>query len=438
MLAAPGTPAAAREEEVVTATGEAVTLIVVGAGERGRRYAELAMQQGARVTAIADPNPVRLARLAEIAGVPAERCCRDWSDLAAMGRLATGAVVATPDHLHRDPAVALLGQGYHVLLEKPMAPDAAAARAIVAAADVSGSQLVVAHVLRYQPITRTVESLLGHDGIGEVISVQHLEPIGDWHFTHSYVRGNWRNEAGSGPLLLTKACHDIDWLSHIVGSRATRVSSFGSRFEFRPERAPDGAGERCLDCAIETDCPFSAKRQYLGALDRADPWTWPVSVVTDIQTRDALEAALWSGPYGRCVYRCDNDVLDHQVVNLEYESGVVAGFTLSAFTPMAGRKTRIGGSRGHLEVGDGRVELYRFLDRSVETIVPSGSEGTGPGSDSGHAGGDEGLVRAFVGALADGDWSRVPTDGHASLRSHLVVWAAEEARVSGQVVHLAE
>ena len=420
------------------ATGEAAAVVVVGAGQRGTRYAELALQQGTRVVAVADPNPIRRERLAGMAGLPAERRYQDWADLAAMGRLAAGAVVATPDHLHRDPAVALLGLGYDVLLEKPMAPDAAGAREIVAAADSSGSHLVVAHVLRYQPMTRLVESLLGADGIGEVIAVQHLEPIGDWHFTHSYVRGNWRNERESGPLLLTKACHDIDWLSHIVGARPKRVSSFGGRFEFRPERAPTGAGERCLDCAVEADCPFSAKRQYLGALDGDDPWPWPVSVVTDIHTRDALETALRSGPYGRCVYRCDNDVLDHQVVNIEYGSGVVAGFTLSAFTPMEGRKTRIGGSRGHLEIGDGRAQLYRFLDRSVETLVPPGLAGDGHAADRGHAGGDEGLVRAFVGALADGDWSRVPTDGHASLRSHLVVWAAEEARLSGRVIQLAE
>jgi hypothetical protein len=223
-----------------------------------------------------------------------------------------------------------------------------------------------------------------------------------------------------------------------VGSRAIRVSSFGGRFEFRPERAPEGAGDRCLDCAVEAACPFSAKRQYLGALDRPDPWAWPVGVVTDTHTLEALEAALRSGPYGRCVYRCDSDVLDHQVVNVEYESGVVASFMLTAFAPMEGRKTRIGGSRGHLEVGDGRVEVYRFLDRSVETLVPLGLAGDGPATDGGHAGGDEGLVRAFVGALADGDWSRVPTDGHASLRSHLVVWAAEEARLAGRVVQLAE
>jgi predicted dehydrogenase len=420
------------------ATGEAATLVVVGAGQRGTRYAELALQQGARVVAVADPEPIRRERLAALAGLPPERCYRDWVDLAAMGRLAAGAVVATPDHLHREPAVALLGLGYDVLLEKPMAPDAAGARQIVAAADASDSHLVVAHVLRYQPITRLVESLLGDGGIGEVISVQHLEPIGDWHFTHSYVRGNWRNERESGPLLLTKACHDIDWLSHIVGSRALRVSSFGGRFEFRPERAPAGAGERCLDCAVEADCPFSAKRQYLGALDRPDPWAWPVGVVTDIHTREALEAALWSGPYGRCVYRCDNDVLDHQVVNVEYESGVVASFMLSAFTPMGGRKTRIGGSRGHLETSDGGVQVYRFLDRSVETLAPLGLAGDGSPADGGHAGGDEGLVRAFVAALADGEWSRVPTDGHASLRSHLLVWAAEEARLGSRVVQIAE
>jgi len=294
----------------------------------------------------------------------------------------------------------------------------------------------VAHVLRYQPVTAAVKSLLGPDGIGEVVSVQHLEPIGDYHFTHSYVRGNWRNEAESSSVLLAKSCHDIDWLSHIVGSRAVRVSSFGGLYEFREERAPEGAAERCLDCPIEPDCAFSAKRLYLDAIERGDPWAWPTTVVSDVHTRDALESALRTGPYGRCVYHSDNDVLDHQAVNIEYASGAIASFLLSAFTPMGGRRTRIGGTLGHLDVADGTVQLYRFIDRSTAAFTATDPAGTGSSADDGHDGGDGGLIRAWLQALSTGDWSSVPTDGRASLETHRIVWAAEEARLSGRVVTL--
>lgn len=411
-----------------------VSLIIVGAGQRGMRYAQLAMAQGARVVAVADPVPARRERLGDAAAIPPRWRVADWAELVDLDRIADAAVISTPDHLHTGPAVALLELGYDVLLEKPMAPSAAEAHRIVAAADASGAHLVVAHVLRYSSVTRAVEALLGADGIGEVVSVQHLEPVGDWHFSHSFVRGNWRNERQSGPVLLTKSCHDIDWLSHIVGSPAVRVSSFGGLLEFRPERAPAGAGERCLDCAVEADCPFSARRLYLGALDEPEPWTWPVTVVTDEHTREALEAALRDGPYGRCVYHCDNDVLDHQVVNIEYESGAVASFMLSAFTPMAGRKTRIGGTRGHLDIVGNAMELYRFLDGSTATVEMPGLAHPGEAPSSGHDSADEELVRAFLAALRGGDWSALPTDAHESLRTHQVVWAAEAARRSGQVV----
>jgi predicted dehydrogenase len=418
------------------ATHEPVTLVVVGAGQRGATYARLAVRQGARVVAIADPDRERLAGLADELGVAHEARFEGWQALTAAGRLASAAVVATPDRLHRDPAVELLRQGYDVLLEKPMAPTEADATEIVEVAERHRVSLTVAHVLRYQPVTRAVESFLRPDGIGEVVSIQHLEPVGDYHFTHSYVRGNWRNERESSSVLLAKSCHDIDWLSHIVGSRAVRVSSFGGLYEFRPDRAPDGAGDRCMDCQVEPSCPFSAKRLYLGAVQGDKPWTWPTTVVSDVHTHEALESALWSGPYGRCVYRSDNDVLDHQAVNIEYESGVVASFLLSAFTPMGGRRTRIGGTRGHLEVDDSGLQLYRFIDRSTTSFAVADVAGGGPATDEGHGGGDAGLIKAWVEALETGDWSSVPTDGRASLDSHRIVWAAEEARIGGRVVSL--
>lgn len=415
---------------------DGIRLAVVGAGDRGTLYARLALERGARIVSVADPNLVRRDRLAELADVPVERRFDSWQQLLEHEPAATAAIVATPDDLHHEPAIALLGRGYELLLEKPMARSEAEAIAIVEAAEAAGRHVVVAHVLRYQPVTQAIMSLLGGDGIGEVVSVQLLEPIGDYHFTHSYVRGRWRNEAESNPVLLAKSCHDIDWLSHVIGQRAVRVSSFGSLVEFRRDRAPDGAADRCLDCAVEDACPFSATKVYLDPLDRGAPWGWPVSTITDEPSRDAVVRALREGPYGRCVYGCDNDVPDHQVVNIEYEQGATASFMLSAFTPMAGRKSRIGGTRGHLDVVDDTIELYRFVDRSVTRVEAAERVAAVPVPESGHHGGDGALIDAFLRALDTGDWTAIRTDARASLETHRIVWAAERARRSNSVVEI--
>jgi predicted dehydrogenase len=416
--------------------GDRVTLAVVGAGNRGTRYTRLAIERGARIVAVADPNPIRRDRLAEVGDVPPEQRFGSWEQLVEHGPMASAAIVATPDHLHHEPAIALLGQGYDLLLEKPMARREEDAVAIVQAAEAAGRRVVVAHVMRYQPVTRAIMSLLGDDGIGEVVSVQLLEPIGDYHFTHSYVRGNWRNEADSTPVLLSKSCHDIDWLAHVIGQRASRVTSFGGLREFRSSRAPEGAADRCLDCGVEATCPFSAKKVYLDPLDRGATWDWPVSTIADEASRESVVRALRDGPYGRCVYRCDNDVPDHQVVNVEYENGATASFMLSAFTPMAGRKSRIGGTRGHLDVVDDTIEMYRFIDRSVTRIDVSQSAASGSMSESGHQGGDGALIDAFLHALSTDDWSVVPTNARVSLDTHRVVWAAERARRTNTVVDI--
>ncbi len=273
----------------------AVSLVIVGAGQRGLRYAQLAMAQGARIVAVADPESARRDRLGDAAGVPTQQRVRDWTELVALDRFADAAVVSTPDHLHTDPAVAFLELGYDVLLEKPMAQHEADAHRIVAAADASGAHLVVAHVLRYAPVTRAVEALLGDHGIGEIVSVQHLEPVGDWHFTHSYVRGNWRHEAASGPVLLTKSCHDIDWLSHIVGSPAARVSSFGGLYEFRLRARPGGSGRALLRLRGRGRLSLLRLALLPGRARRCRP----VDVAAHRRDRESHEGGAGGGPAGR-------------------------------------------------------------------------------------------------------------------------------------------
>jgi predicted dehydrogenase len=183
--------------------------------------------------------------------------------------------------------------------------------------------------------------------LGEIVGVEHLEPVGWWHFAHSFVRGNWRRLDGSGPMLLTKSCHDLDWLRYIVGRSAVAVASRGGLHHFTPANRPAGAADRCLDCAVEPTCPYSAVRLYVGSLGDPVRERWPLSIVTTDLTEAGMRQALRDGPYGRCVYSCDNDVVDHQVVTVDFEGGVTATLTVSAFTPMGRRRTRIMGTPGY-------------------------------------------------------------------------------------------
>ncbi|WP_371778622.1 Gfo/Idh/MocA family protein [Streptosporangium subroseum] len=412
-----------------------VTLALVGAGLRGRSYARHALSAGTgRVVAVAEPDPYRRESTAAEFGIAPEHVYADWSDLAAAGRLADAVIIATQDRLHTGPAVRLADLGYHILLEKPMATSEREASEIADAARRNGIMLAVCHVLRYTPYTRTLKRLLDEGRIGRLVSVQHLEPVGWWHHAHSFVRGNWRREDTSAPMLLTKSCHDIDWLVHLFGETPAKISSFGGLTHFRAEERPPGAADRCVGCSIEPDCPYSAKRLYLGCLGDPGREFWPLSAVTEKHTEADVLEALRTGPYGRCVYACDNTVVDHQVVNMEFPGGATCSFTMSAFTPMEHRRTRLLGTHGYID-GDGHtLRLVDFRTGGEESI--DGRTGSGPSAADGHGGGDEALTDAFLAAVSTGDPTLLSSDAAASLATHRVVWAAERARTTNTVVHL--
>lgn len=407
---------------------------VIGVGDRGLRYARLLHDHGlARVVAIADPSRERRELAGSVLGIADRARYADWGDLLDQTGDADAALVATRDHDHFAPTMAALAAGHHVLVEKPMAATEAECVQMVEAAERAGVLLAVCHVLRYTRYTRALMDVLDGGLLGDVIGVEHLEPVGWWHQAHSYVRGNWRREDESTFMLMAKSVHDLDWLGMVVGRPALRVSSFGSLAHFRPEHAPEGAGDRCVDCAVEPTCPYSAPRLYLGCLQDSDPEPWPLSVVTSARTRVGVLTALATSPYGRCVYRCDNDVVDHQVVGIEYDGGATASFTMMAFTRHIFRQTRVFGSHGSL-VGDGHTLSttdFRTGDRARIEVAQTG----GPGADAGHGGGDEGLVRAFTTALRTGDTGLL-VPARESLAAHQLTWAAERARRSSSVVQL--
>jgi predicted dehydrogenase len=413
----------------------AVSLVVLGGGNRGMAYARHALALGARVAALAEPRPERRQAFREAFGLEERALFAHWRDLLEAPRLGEAAIVALPDRLHAEAAIALMEKGYHLLLEKPIAPTWEEVLQVAEAKARTGRIVALAHVLRYTPYARRLKELLEEGAIGEVVSVQHLEPVGHWHFAHSYVRGNWRKEAESSPFLLAKSVHDLDWLLFLMPGEVARVASFGGLYHFRPERKPKGAAERCLLCPeeVERACPFSARRIYLEAYERGERG-WPLDVVAFPVTRENLERALAEGPYGECVYLGKNDVADHQVVALEYRDGRTASFHAEGLSRMRFRETRLFGTGGE-NWGDGRfIRIFDFVKGEGTLDLEVEAEGS---IRTGHGGGDMGLMADFVLAVEREDPSGLEPFEEA-LYAHRLTFLAEEARRAGRVVEVEE
>lgn len=425
---------------------ESVTLAVIGCGQRGNAYAIYALQnpEACKIVAVAEPRPEPRRRFADRYKVDNTLTFNSWQDLHAASvetiktvgkRLADGVIIAVQDHLHVEVALAFAEQGYHILCEKPMATSLKDCIMIEEAIKKSGIIFGMGHVMRYSPYSQEISKIVRSGVLGKLINLVQVEPVGHYHFAHSYVRGNWAREKDSSFSLMTKSCHDIDIICHWFGAvKPKRVSSFGSLQHFRSSAKPIEAGDidRCLDCPIERECPYSAKKIYLDRVSRGET-RWPVSVlVNDVPDIENITQALKTGPYGRCVYECDNDVCDNQVVNLEFENGETASFTMVAFTSaICDRQLRMHFTHGEI-IGDMSTFTVTDFRQNKKTTHRPKDEG------GGHGGGDTGLIRTFVEAVRVGDQKVLGTDVEEVLKSHLTVFAAETSRRDGKVVDCIE
>ena len=403
-----------------------ITAVVLGAGSRGVNYANYALKypQELQIVAVAEPRKDRREQFAEAFHVSPERCFDSWMALLEQPKLADVAFVCTLDDDHMGPALAALEKGYHILLEKPMSNREEECVAIEAAAAKAGKHMAVCHVLHYTPFYQTLKGLIDSGEIGEVTVATQIENVAYWHQAHSFVRGNWRNSKETSPMILQKCCHDIDILLWLTGKNCKNVSSFGSLRHFTSENAPAGAPERCLDgCPHAQECLYYAPKLYL-----TGETGWPVDVLTTDLTEKGITKALQEGPYGRCVYHCDNDVVDRQVVNMELEDGVICNLIMSAFTANCCRQLKILGTRGQIQadMGTNEIWLHPFGGESRKIEVPK--------ADSGHGGGDYGLIRDFLTVLREGGESR--TSAKVSLQSHLICFAAEKSRRERKVAQM--
>lgn len=420
---------------------------MIGAGSRGATvYGAFARQNPHRfqVVAVAEPRADRRSAMARDHEIPAERCWEDWRPLLLQPPLAPVAVIATQDRDHVECAVALMAHGYDLLLEKPMDVTAEGCRRLVAAAREHGRLVIVAHTMRYTPYFRLLKRLCQARVVGQVATVRHFEPVNYWHQAHSFVRGHWRNSQQAAPMILAKSCHDLDLVCWLLDQTPTRVASFGNLLHFKPENRPAEATDRCLDCPLAAaQCPYSASRFYLGLMAQGQTG-WPLDVLTDDLTPAGVTRALREGPWGRCVYACDNDVVDHQVVAMEFASGVSATFTMTAFTDARFRETEILGSHGQLK-GDGlRLNFLPFAVPPPDSDWMADAEKQADGSflwdvsnvpTDGHNGGDHGLMEFLYACCQDRAAALQLPLPEEALRGHLLCFHAEQARLEGRVVN---
>lgn len=419
-------------------TSTPLRIAILGCGARGFTYAQLMAKHPDRfaLVAAADLNPARVERIRRLANRPDFASFDSGDSLLGAGRLADVLVIATQDHDHFGPCRRAIELGYHVQLEKPIAIRPDQAIEIERLARAHRRRVLVCFVLRFAAFYRKAKEIIDSGALGEIVSLQANEGVMPWHMAHSFVRGHWANVARSSPMILSKCCHDMDIVHWLVGRRCRRVASFGSLDFFRPERAPAGVPARCTDgCPIGDTCAYNAVRY---TTDQRQPW---LSMVYD-RAADATSAEIleWlrTSPWGRCVYRCDNDAVDRQVLAMDFEGGITGTFTMVAFE--SGRHLEIYGTRGVLKGG----ETYRHHFGAHLVFFPH--EGppvryTVQAEDGGyelHGGGDAGLVRAVYDEMTAPAGTPLAADISSTTHSHLIAFAAEEARLTGRTIDLAE
>ena len=419
-------------------TNQPKTMAVIGAGGRGTEvYTQYAhyFPHLLQISAVAEPNDFRRKRFAEIYNVPEEMQFKSCEEMFEK-HTPDSVLIATPDSEHYGPILRAMEAGCHILAEKPITNNLEELLNLRDKILNYDKVFLICHVLRYTMFFENLKQILNSGKIGELVTVQHNENVGHFHQAHSFVRGNWRNSKESSPMILQKCCHDMDILNFLIDKECVSVSSYGSLSHFKKEKAPEGATKSCLHgCPHILECPYSAALYIEAELgEKPNENVLPfIGAVKSHWESDDLLTALSLGPYGRCVYHCDNNVVDHQVVNIKYENGVTVAFTMTGFTNKCSRTIKIMGTkgeiRGHMEKNE--IIVTDFRTGLENKITYNTSEG--------HGGGDQGIICEFM-RLIQGDLSynlnQIKKNNKQGIDAHLMSFAAEKSRLEQQVVKL--
>ncbi|HOB63863.1 MAG: Gfo/Idh/MocA family oxidoreductase [Clostridiales bacterium] len=404
---------------------------ILGLGNRGRIYAyQLSKNKDARIVALCEKNADVLEAKRQDFGVPKSAAFTSDEEFFAAGKLADAVVIATQDRDHYGHAMKALEVGYHILLEKPVSPVLEECHTLYKTAKEKNLHVVVCHVLRYAPFYNKIKEVIDSGAIGDIVGINQTENVGYWHYSHSYVRGNWRKESETSPSILAKCCHDLDIIYYFTGKKCVSVNSYGSRKLFLPENAPEGSTPYCLDgCPHRKECPYDVLKIYYGVTR----YTIPYMIVNKLLITKKAGASLKefrevlkTSPYGRCVYRCDNDVMENQVVNMNLENNITATLTMTAFSKQCFRRIHIYGTKGEIfgNDKDGKFRLSIFGGPNKKVKV-------GFAGVAGHLGGDRMIIKDFVDFLDKGVKNPRLSLLETTLESHTTALLAEESRKAG-------
>lgn len=410
---------------------EKLRFAICGMGNRGTRYMEEIndFPDIAEITAISDIRPERLLAAKKKIAIPENHFFNSAEAMIEAPGLADVMIISTQDAQHRVHAIAAMENGYDLILEKPVANNLEDCLLIRDTAERLKRRVLVCHVLRYTPFYRTIKNMIDEGRIGKVESINAVEGVGYYHYAHSYVRGNWHKKSNSSPMILAKCCHDLDLILWLSRKNCIKITSFGSLDYFKRENAPEGSAERCFDCKVE-NCPFNAPKFYYSRIPK-----WPSNLLHPEPTVENITAVLKTTDYGKCVFRMDNDVVDHQVVNMLLAGGATAGLQMTGFTRTIDRSIRVMGTEGEIwgNFSEKLIHSERFGEK--EEIIDVTEMGK---TFRGHGGGDAGLIRDAIRYFRNEDLDRTSiTEIGSSIESHILAFKAEESRLlGGQVIDL--
>jgi len=433
VLTAPSTRARAADgKDSINKFDRPLTAITLGAGNRGTLYGDYAVQYPAEldIVGVAEPIVERNDHHARTHNISDENRFVTWEHVLERPTFADMVVVSMPDNLHHEPCIQAMRLGYDVLVEKPMAQSEAECREILKVQQETGRVVGIAHVLRYAPYFMDMRKIVQSGKLGRIVNMQHMEPIEWRHMLHSYVRGNWHNSAETTPIILAKSCHDLDIMRWIMDEPCDKIMGFGGLSFYTRENAPEGSGERCLDCAVETTCAYSAKQMYLRDHERIYA-IMPVIPYDEPEKLDKLILhSLKTTNYGRCAFKMENDQPEHLACAMEFRSGATATFNMDGFTSYSGRRTRLMGTKGDL-VGDMDTFTYTdYMTTKSFTWDISVSDVKGY-EDSGHGGGDYRFLSDLLNAVYQRDESLLTSTVTASVESHVMGFRIEKSRKGG-------
>lgn len=423
-----------------------ITAIIVGAGHRSFVYSELAKTnpEMLKIVGVADPNPIRRKKAMDYFGFKEDMCFENAEELAKKGKLADTVINGTMDEQHLETAVPLLDAGYDMLLEKPFAPNEEEMRQIVNCAKKNNSKVMICHVLRYTPFYYAIKERIVNGEIGDIINIQTTEHVSYHHLSTSYIRGKWANsDKCHTSMLLAKCCHDLDIIMWMMSeTKPKQISSFGGKFQFKPENAPKEAGTICMkDCPLVDTCVYSTKRLYIDHPDRWAFYVWDaLEGKKNITIEDKIALMKSDSPYARCIYKCDNNVVDHQSVLINFESGATGTHNMVGGSAEPRREIHIIGTKGEIF---GNFEESKFTVLKIDPSPDAHNEecdveevdlrvtGDMVGAYGGHGGGDERLAADFVKFIRGEKPSLACTSIFDSVAGHLSVYLADKSRENG-------